>query len=83
MRWGKLASGRLALVRHHNTTADPPGFVALTLQGVNGQPGLAYSDLLGWRSLTWAVDRDAVMSVTGLNIDDTELQQIAEGARFG
>ena len=49
---------------------------------INGQPGLAYSDPLGWRSLTWAVDRDAVMSVTGLNIDDTELQRIAEGARF-
>ena len=50
---------------------------------VHDQPGFAYSDPLGWRSLFWVVDQDAVMSVTGLRFDDAQLQQIAEGVRFG
>jgi hypothetical protein len=49
---------------------------------VNGQPAIAYSDLLGWRSLSWAIDRDAVMAVTGLHFFDARLQQIARGVRF-
>ena len=50
---------------------------------IHDQPGIAYSDPLGWRSLFWVVDQDAVMSVTGLRFDDAQLQQIAEGVRFG
>ncbi len=50
---------------------------------VHDQPGIAYSDPLGWRSLFWVVDQDAVMSVTGLRFDDAQLQQIAEGVRVG
>ena len=50
---------------------------------VHDQPGIAYSDPLGWRSLFWVVDQDAVMSVTGLRFDDAQLQQIAEGVWVG
>lgn len=49
---------------------------------VHGQPAVAYSDLLGWRSLSWVVNRDTVMAITGLRFSDAQLQQIAEGVRF-
>ena len=49
---------------------------------VNGKAGLAYSDPLGWRSILWVVDDNAVMSVTGLRMDDQALMTFAEGIEF-
>lgn len=73
-----LAADLLAQSHQAGISLPPP-----TDLPVHDQPGIAYSDPLGWRSLFWVVDEDAVMSVTGLRFDDAQLQQIAEGVRFG
>ena len=48
---------------------------------INGKPGYAYSDPLGWRAVLWVADDNAVMSVTALRMDDSSLVTFAESVQ--
>ncbi len=49
---------------------------------IGGKQGIAYSDGLGWRSLGWVVDDNAVMAITALHVDDATIISIARGVTF-
>jgi hypothetical protein len=46
---------------------------------INGVRGIAYTDMIGWSSVSWSPRPDVVLSVTGFQIPAEEMVRIAQG----
>lgn len=53
---------------------------AVTHPTVQGVAAVAYTDMNGWSSVTWAPRSDIVLSVTGLKIPTDQIVALAQGA---
>jgi hypothetical protein len=46
---------------------------------INGVRGIAYTDMIGWSSVSWSPRSDVVLSVTGFQIPAMDMVRIAQG----